>query len=141
MTSSTLDRFQIYQFDTCGLAGVIESSFAHADAVPAPWRLDDLVAAAGQVQDEALSLFDHYCAHGEFPNRAGLFSDYAATTKKLLEQLRRLNAAVSSSESQISDVSALQRFRENLARIEAIIAEDDFATDASLKLGGLSDWN
>jgi len=136
------DRNALQDFDikSRGCVDLVEEWQKDHDAVRGIWRIEDLVSCYLACYEEFDVAFEHYCENGKFPSPSFRFSSYIAASKRLLEGAEILDSLIRDAEAKHHPVDGSAEFRTRTGRMKAIVAEDNFATDAALAFG-LGNWD
>lgn len=135
---STIKDFDVH---ARGVINLVKSWKTEHAAVRAVWKLEDLTSEWLRLSEKAHDLQRYYCEHGEFPNLSATYSYFVDIVGDAVGCGRELDDLISMFEGEGHSVEGADRLRREIDRLQEIINEDRFATNASFGGGVLDDWD
>lgn len=124
-----------------GVVNLVEIWKNEGVAVRTVWKLEDLTREWLRLAERAHDLRKHYCEYGEFPQSAATYSYFVEILDDGVRCARVLDDLVCMFETESYSIDGANRLRREIDRLQAIIDEDRFATNASFDGGLLDDWD
>jgi len=103
-------------------------------------KIDGLVDEWLRLATSATGLFAYYCQHARFPQSGATPSYFVDLVEQVVHCGTQLEDVVSMFESEGHHFARAEELRRTGARLQAIVDEERFATDAALGGGALDAW-
>lgn len=124
-----------------GVARLVESWKERHAAVRALWRLEDLVGEWLRLFATAGEIFAYYCEHGQFFNAEATFSYFVDILEETVRCGGEVDDLVCMFETQGYSVDRTDELRRGITKLQDIVEEDRFATNAAFHGGALDEWD
>jgi hypothetical protein len=134
----TIKEFDVHARGVANLVKTWKSQYA---AVRAAWKLEDLIAEWMQLAESAKELFAYYCDHAHFPSSNATFSYFVELVDETVGCGAELGDLVRMFETEGYKVDRAEELCRDVARLQEVVEEDQFATQMAFEGGALDDWN
>jgi hypothetical protein len=135
---SSLKEFDVH---ARGVVNLVEAWKTRHAVVRAVWRVEDLAGEWLRLFASAHELHDYYCEHARFPNSDATYSYFVEILEQCVRCGRELDDLVGMFEGEGHAVARAEELRRGIDKLQEIVDEDRFATNASFGGGSLDDWD